>query len=111
MNKHIKLAPSERKFADTEREWRNLLLAVVEQAVDDWRWLCRRKKTHGKRAGCPVSFIELEQFFENDCEYFLRGTGICAPQIYRQLQRERAGLEPIPSASVKQKRKFFKKAV
>ena len=42
MNKHIKLAPSERKFADDEREWRNLL-AVVEQAVDDWRWLCRRK--------------------------------------------------------------------
>lgn len=108
MNQHIKLAPSERKFADTEREWRNLLLAVVEQAVDDWRWLCRRKKTHGKRAYYPISFAELEQFFENDCEYFLRGTGICAPKIYRQLQRERDGLEPIPSASVKPKRKYAK---
>lgn len=103
--KQIKLEPSERKLAEGERECRNLLLAVVEKAVDDWRWLCQCGDTNGTgvRDGYPISFAELEQFFENDCEYYLHGTGICAPKIYRRLQRERDGLEPIPETGIKRK--------
>ena len=62
----------------------NIAIAVVRQAVDDWRKLCKGKPETKNR-----NFIELANFFENDCANYLVGTNTTADRIYKLLKRER----------------------
>jgi hypothetical protein len=62
-----------------------LALAVVEQAVADWRYLCNDGI---KKADC--NFEELTHFFKHDCDSFLVGTDILAEDILKQLLTEKA---------------------
>lgn len=63
---------------------KRLALAVVIQAVKDWRLLCRGKPAGGS------NFAELERFFKYDCEMYLHGSGINAEELYQQMMVERA---------------------
>lgn len=63
---------------------RGLGAAVVLQAVDDWRELCKDKKMPS-----TVNFTELERFFLKDCDGFLVGETVTGEKILSQLQRER----------------------
>ena len=63
---------------------RGLGAAVVLQAVDDWRDLCK-----GKKMPSTVNFTELERFFLKDCDGFLIGETVTGEKILSQLQKER----------------------
>lgn len=68
-----------------QKAWNELALAVVKQAVNDWRGLCEGKIKENK----DCNFHELEQFFEGGCGFYLYQTGISPSRIYRELCRER----------------------
>lgn len=63
---------------------KRLAIAVVIQAVRDWRLLCQ-----GKTAG-GSNFAELEQFFKYDAEMYLQGTEMRADKLYQIMLVERA---------------------
>jgi len=66
---------------------RRLCAAIVLQAVDDWRLLCKRGKEYMTRDEYPVSLTEIRQFLKS--EYAL---GICIgiepSEILRKLEEE-----------------------
>ena len=68
-----------------DQELKSLAVAVVIQAVSDWRFLC-----NGGTATGDCNFEELEQFFERECENYLSGTDMSASEIYEKLKAERA---------------------
>jgi len=59
-------------------------LAIVRQAIDDWKYLCR-----GKKEDVDCNFKELTYFFQHDCEQYLVGTDISADRIYQALLLKR----------------------
>lgn len=61
----------------------NLVTAIVINAANDWRKLCKGKYP---RADC--NFKELERFFEHDCEFYMDKDGVIS-RIYAKLQQER----------------------
>lgn len=63
----------------------DLALAIVEQAVMDWRLLC-----NGKLETYQCNFEELTYFFKHDCKKYLANTNILAEEIIEQLNYERA---------------------
>lgn len=62
-----------------------LAVAVVVQAVNDWRRLC-----DGGEETDKCNFIELECFFENEAKGYLDGTNTSADRILKILLREKA---------------------
>lgn len=60
----------------------DLTTAIVQQAIYDWRYLCR-----GREPTKRCNFKELEEFFRHDCEGYIDID--VAQRIYRQLKRER----------------------
>lgn len=63
-----------------------IALAVVGQAVDDWRGLCSGKI----KENAEHNFTELIYFFEHDCDTYLTGTSMTAERILKRLMLERA---------------------
>lgn len=59
-------------------------LAIVRQAIDDWKYLCKGGKEEG-----DCNFNELTHFFKHDCEKYLVGTDISAERIYQALLQKR----------------------
>lgn len=64
---------------------KKLALAVIAQAVEDWRYLCEG----GEETGY-CNFNELTQFFKVDCDTYLTGTEISAERIFARLMHEKA---------------------
>lgn len=58
--------------------------AIIWQAVDDWKRLCSRKYKRGAYME-HGSFIEIAQFFENDCYGLLIDTEIEGKDILDRL--------------------------
>lgn len=69
--------------------WNEFALAVVGQAVQDWRDLCKGKRPETQ----DCNFAELDEFFQGGCGFYLLETGISANRIYSQLCRERKRAE------------------
>jgi len=63
----------------------NLALAIVRQAVDDWRDLCSGNRIENR----VCNFRELEYFFKKDCFGCLDGTNISPERVYKRLLLER----------------------
>jgi len=80
----MKCTPSPAWKEASERDIDNLVFAIVEQAVRDWRNLCQ-----GNTPTKDCNFDELEEFFGADCDMLLACTNLSAGQILLQLQRER----------------------
>jgi hypothetical protein len=65
---------------------RELTTAIVRQAVDDWRYLCK-----GGEPRDDCDFGELTRFFESGCAgYISQGA---AERIYKKLREERRRYE------------------
>lgn len=60
----------------------NIAYAVVNQAIDDWRYLCQG----GEPAG-DCNFRELERFFEREYANYMDDE--TAARIYKMLKLER----------------------
>ena len=59
--------------------------AILSQAAEDWRYLCR-----GGVETKDKNFKELEEFFTVDCHIFLSPTTLLPEAIYTKLKKERA---------------------
>jgi len=68
---------------DQDRALENVMTAVVEQAVNDWRALC-----NGAPETSDRNFRELTHFFKHDCIAYLKDQTV-APGIYAKLKSER----------------------
>lgn len=62
-----------------------LASAVILQAVDDWKCLCK-----GKAETDTISFLELEEFFDTDLDTYLTGTSIRAEDVKSKMRSLRA---------------------
>lgn len=62
----------------------NLAIAAVQQAVYDWRYLCKGGSETRWR-----NFKELEHFFRNDCELLLVGISISHTMLLEQMLQEK----------------------
>lgn len=62
-----------------------LAVAIVVQATEDWRSLCK-----GGEETSECNFIELECFFENEAIGYLEGTNTSAERILKILLQEKA---------------------
>lgn len=70
-----------------EYAWNRLCAAIVLQAVDDWRLLCKKGKKCMTRKEYPISLTETRQFLKS--EYALRiCIGIEPSEILRKLKEE-----------------------
>jgi len=78
-----------------KRLYNTLALAVVEQAVDDWRSLCKMDEAEREENRAKFNFEELTYFFKNGCSDYLKETGVSAAKIYRILALERRGAEKV----------------
>ena len=69
--------------------YEGLAIAVMWQAVADWRYLC----DHGTKTA-HRNFNELEQFFKRECGVYLSQLDTTAEEIWEQMRKERvqAGL-------------------
>lgn len=65
-----------------------LIYAIIRQAVDDWRALCK-----GKRPTKDCNFEELEYFFKHRCDDLLIRGNLSTDRILEQLQKERRARE------------------
>lgn len=65
-----------------------LAIAIVRQAIDDWRDLCKGKEPNGH-----CNFGELTRFFKDNCDGYLDNTDIDAKRIYALLRQERSRAE------------------
>jgi hypothetical protein len=64
---------------------RNLALAIVQQAVIDYR----KNKAQGK------SVSQISKFFKSDwCDFLLIGTSLSGEGILRQLKKQYSGVTP-----------------
>lgn len=74
--------------AKARNQWQDwgLALAIIMQAVEDWRELC-----NGKEPTEDCNFEELEEFFlnKNKCDSLLCGHFISSEDIFKQLKQER----------------------
>lgn len=66
----------------TNQGVQDLAYAIVIQAVEDWRSLCK-----GKTETKHCNFIELQKFFKNGCEGYIDTE--TAERIYDKLKKER----------------------
>lgn len=72
----------------TEIGIERLIYAIIRQAIDDYRALCKGKKpTH------DCNFEEIERFFKNRCDVLLISDRLSGQAILEQLQRERRARE------------------
>ncbi len=79
-------------------EYKELLIAIVTQAVEDWRYLCK--------GGIPTkhcNLSELEEFFKSGCAGYIDHE--LAKKIYRTLKRERAIAESGPAGVERREKK------
>ena len=74
-----------------------LAVAIVVQAVEDWRRLC-----DGCEETNECNFIELECFFENEAKGYLDGTNTSAERILKILLREKAQSNYLEKRKAKQ---------
>lgn len=66
---------------------RSLAAAIILQAVEDWRRLCKGKKQDGK-----VNFNELRRFFKSEWFVALASEVKLSPaEVLRRLDTERKG--------------------
>lgn len=76
-----------------KQEMNNLAIAIVRQAIDDWRYLCKKEREAKKEGKSfetkDCNFRELTKFFKNDCANYLIGTNISANRVWVLLQQER----------------------
>ncbi len=70
-----------------ESNYNELIIAIVRQAVDDWRKLIREgKKSLATQEGGKISFTEIRQFFKSDyCKGLLKTEPLI---ILDQLEKE-----------------------
>ena len=61
-----------------------IAIAIVLQAVRDWKTLCNCKTPTNDR-----NFAELENFFKHYCRTFLIIDDVAADAIFAELQKER----------------------
>ncbi len=83
-----------------KRLYNNLALAVVKQAVNDWRSLCEMSEEEREEVKTKFNFKELTYFFKNGCSDYLKETGVPATKIYRRLALERRSSEKANKAVV-----------
>ena len=58
--------------------------AIVQQAVDDWRWLCE-----GNKETPWCNFDELKYFFKHESGIFIRSENGTEQLLWEQMQEER----------------------
>lgn len=63
--------------------YKGLAMAVVIQAVQDWRRLLKGAKETG-----DCNFKELEHFFRYECDRYLTGTSMTGEEILKKLKAE-----------------------
>ena len=83
---------------------KRLSLAIVAQAIDDWRYLC-----DGGEEIARCNFNELTDFFKTDCDTYLTGTEISAEKIFARLMHEKAISNHEQKREKKRKEKALKK--
>ena len=59
----------------------NLRNAIIMQAIDDYKYLCTKRKTIDR----GISMAEIERFFEKDCNGLLNDTDISGEDILKRL--------------------------
>ena len=85
------LKVSQRKLSELDQAlfelkgYDGLAAAVVIQAAEDWRRLCK-----GATPTNDCNFIELSVFFEGIAKIYLHGTNMSAEKIYKILLEEKA---------------------
>lgn len=67
-----------------EAEIKELIEAILEQAVDDYLYLKKRNKKIGYRDNSQISVKEIEVFFKS--QYFNDLTGLDGKFIWKQLE-------------------------
>lgn len=67
--------------------WNNLALAIVQQAVEDWKLLDELGyDEHWIKNEGHISYRELERFFHSDwCDFLLSNTNLTGMKIYKTL--------------------------
>lgn len=91
-NKEIKLEPTAPKRISEYEAWTRLSNAIVIQAIDEWRDLCRRGRSVSPKtvvpANPPYSIAELRMFFHSDWCDLLLGE-IDQSVLIQQIEAER----------------------
>lgn len=64
--------------------YKGLAMAVVIQAVQDWRRLLK-----GAKETSDCNFKELEHFFRYECDTYLTGTDMSGEELLKKLKIER----------------------